>query len=142
MSSIQVPQPVAIADAGGRRTAAAANRPSSSTNPAPLCLIAFAAVTFMFSLVNATAVSAAVEPVIITTGLIFGGATQLAGGLILIRAGDTLNGTLFATFGGFWTVLAAYLQWFLKGIPAAQVGHATGLLLATFALIAATCPTD
>ncbi len=106
-------------------------------NSGPLCLIAFAAVTFMISLVNAGGVSSAVVPVIISTGLIFGGTTQLLGGLIQIRTGNTLNGALFSTFGGFWIVLAAYLQWFSKGVPPAQAGHATGLLLYTFAIVAA-----
>lgn len=112
-------------------------KPSTRGSAGPLCLIAFAAVTFMFSLVNASAVSGSVVPVIITTGLIFGGATQLAGGLILIRAGDLLNGALFSTFGGFWIILPAYLEWFSKAVPTAQAGHATGLLLYTFAAIAA-----
>lgn len=106
-------------------------------NSGPLCLIAFAAVTFMISLVNAKGISGAVVPVIISTGLIFGGATQLVGGLIQIRTGNTLNGALFSTFGGFWVVLAAYLEWFSKSVPAAQAGHATGLLLYTFAVVAA-----
>jgi len=82
-------------------------------------------------------VSGAVVPMVISTGLIFGGATQLVGGLIQIRTGNTLNGALFSTFGGFWVVLAAYLEWFSKAVPAAQAGHATGLLLYTFAIIAA-----
>lgn len=112
-------------------------KPSGWANSGPLCLIAFAVVTFMFSLVNAEGVSSAVVPVIISTGLIFGGTTQLIGGLIQIRTGDTLNGALFATFGAFWIVLPAYLEWFSKAVPAAQVGHATGLLLYTFAIVAA-----
>jgi hypothetical protein len=39
-----------------------------------------------------------VVPVIISTGLIFGGTTQLIGGLIQIGAGDALNGLLFCDF--------------------------------------------
>jgi succinate-acetate transporter protein len=113
------------------------SKPSGWANSGPLCLIAFAAVTFMISLVNAKGVSNAVVPMVISTGLIFGGATQLVGGLIQIRTGNTLNGALFSTFGGFWVVLAAYLEWFSKAVPAAQAGHATGLLLYTFAIIAA-----
>jgi len=112
-------------------------KPSGWANSGPLCLIAFAAVTFMISLVNAKGVSGAVVPMVISTGLIFGGATQLVGGLIQIRTGNTLNGALFSTFGGFWVVLDAYLEWFSKEVPAAQAGHATGLLLYTFAIIAA-----
>lgn len=64
----------------------------------PLCLIAFAVITFMFSLLNAGVVPQAVVPIIIATGLIFGGITQLTAALIQIGSGDTLNGALFATF--------------------------------------------
>jgi succinate-acetate transporter protein len=91
----------------------------------------------MFSVVNAGGVSSAVVPAIISTGMIFGGATQLICGLLQIRTGNTLNGALFSTFGGFWIVLPAYLEWFSKAVPPAQVGHATGLLLYTFAIVAA-----
>lgn len=63
----------------------------SRINAAPLCLIAFALVTFMFSLINAGGVSHGVVPIVISTGLIFAGFTQLAAGLIQIRSGDTLN---------------------------------------------------
>ncbi|MFZ0382697.1 MAG: acetate uptake transporter [Solirubrobacteraceae bacterium] len=106
-------------------------------NSGPLCLIAFAATTFMISMVNAKGVNAAVVPVVLSCGLIFGGAVQLVGGLLQLRTGNTFNGALFSTFGGFWIVLAAYLEWFAKAVPAAQVGHTTGLLLYTFAIIAA-----
>jgi hypothetical protein len=51
------------------------------------------------------AVPHAVVPIIIATGLIFGGITQLAAALIQIGSGDTLNGALFATFASFWIVL-------------------------------------
>ena len=154
MSTANRQQPAEVGAAGGRtregrpsqsadfdrgepKHSEAETKPAGSVSAGPLCLIAFAAVTFMFSLVNAKGVSGAVVPVIISTGLIFGGATQLAGGLILIRAGDLLNGALFSTFGGFWIVLPAYLEWFSKTVPAAQAGHATGLLLYTFAVVAA-----
>jgi uncharacterized protein len=106
-------------------------------NTPPLCLIAFAVITFMFSLLNAGAVPHAVVPIIIGTGLIFGGITQLSAALIQIASGDTLNGALFATFASFWIVFPAYLEWFSNAVPAAQSGHATGLLLYTFAIIAA-----
>lgn len=106
-------------------------------NSGPLCLIAFAATTFMISMVNAKGVSSAVVPMVLACGLIFGGAVQLVGGLLQLRTGNTLNGALFSTFGGFWIVLAAYLEWFSKAVPPTQVGHTTGLLLYTFAIIAA-----
>ena len=112
-------------------------RVAGRVNTPPLCLIAFAVITFMFSLLNAGAVPHAVVPIVIATGLVFGGITQLAAALIQIGSGDTLNGALFSTFASFWIVLPAYLEWFAKSVPTDQAGHATGLLLYTFAIVAA-----
>lgn len=108
---------------------------ASRVNATPLCLIAFAVATFMFSLINTGAVSHAIVPIVISTGLIFGGLTQLTGGLIQIATGDTLNGALFSTFASFWIVLGAYLEWFSKSVPTPQRGEAAGLLLYTFAIV-------
>jgi succinate-acetate transporter protein len=124
------------ADIGHGRGEPPARLPRRVNTP-PLCLIAFAVITFMFSLLNAGAVPHAVVPIIIATGLIFGGITQLAAALIQIGSGDTLSGALFATFASFWIVLPAYLEWFSKAVPSAQAGHASGLLLYTFAIVAA-----
>jgi succinate-acetate transporter protein len=101
-------------------------------NAGPLSLLAFAVVTLMLSLVNVHAISAGVTPVVASVGLIFGGTTQLIGGLIQMRTGNTFQGVLFSSFGAFWIALAAILQWYLKEVPAAQVGHALGLLLYGF----------
>jgi succinate-acetate transporter protein len=101
-------------------------------NAGPLSLLAFAVVTLMLSLINAKAVTASVSPVVFSVGLIFGGTTQLIGGLIQMRNGNTFQGVLFSSFGAFWISLAAILQWYLKEVPAAQAGHALGLLLYAF----------
>jgi succinate-acetate transporter protein len=61
--------------------------------------------TLMLTLIGR---SGAAVPAIISTGLLFGGATHLVGGLIQLRTGNALNGTLVSTFGGFWIVLPAY----------------------------------
>ncbi|MGO9905588.1 MAG: acetate uptake transporter [Solirubrobacteraceae bacterium] len=101
-------------------------------NAGPLSLLAFAVVTLMLSLINVKAISAEVTPVVASVGLIFGGTTQLIGGLIQMRTGNTFQGALFTSFGAFWIALAAILQWYVKEVPAAQVGHALGLLLYGF----------
>jgi uncharacterized protein len=108
--------------------------PASPTwgNAGPLSLLAFAVVTLMLSLINVKAITADVTPVVFGVGLIFGGTTQLIGGLIQLRNGNTFQGVLFSSFGAFWIALAAILQWFLKEVPAAQAGHALGLLLYGF----------
>jgi succinate-acetate transporter protein len=114
----------------------AAPTPVDWGNSTPLCLFAFAAVTFMISMVNAGAVNGAAVPVVISVGLFFGGGTQLIGGFMQLRTGNTLDGVLFSTFGAFWIVLAAIMLWFSKLVPASQLGHAEGLLLYTFTMLA------
>ena len=93
----------------------------------------------MLSLINAKVVTATVAPVVFSVGLIFGGTTQLIGGLIQMRNGNTFQGVLFSSFGAFWISLAAILQWYLKEVPAAQAGHALGLLLYAFIPLVLVC---
>lgn len=66
--------------------------------------------------------------------LMFGGVTQLIAGIIQFRTGNTFGGVLFSTFGAFWLSLFAIAQFFLKDVPAAQVGHALGLFLFAFGI--------
>ncbi|MGZ6574695.1 MAG: acetate uptake transporter [Solirubrobacteraceae bacterium] len=113
--------------------------PSRSTmldwgNSAPLALFAFAVTTFMLSMINANAINKGVEPVVFGVALMFGGITQLIAGIIQLRVGNTFAGVLFSGFGAFWMSLFAIVQWFLKDVPAAQVGHAQGLFLYAFGI--------
>ena len=103
-------------------------------NSAPLALAAFAVTTFMLSMINAEFISAGVEPVVFAVALMFGGLTQLLAGLIQLRTGNTFAGVLFSGFGAFWLSLFAAAEFFLKEIPADQVGHALGLFLYAFGL--------
>jgi len=103
-------------------------------NSAPLALFAFAVTTFMLSMINADAINKGVEPVVFGVALMFGGLTQLIAGIIQLRTGNTFAGVLFSGFGAFWLSLFALAQWFLKEIPAAQVGHAFGLFLYAFGI--------
>ena len=41
---------------------------------------------------------------------------------------------LFAGFGAFWLSFFAIGQWFLKDVPALQVGHALGLFIYAFGI--------
>jgi len=84
--------------------------PEGWGNAGPLSLLAFAVVTLMLSLINAKAITADVAPVVFGVGLIFGGTTQLIGGLIQLRNGNTFQGVLFSCFGAFWIALAAILD--------------------------------
>jgi uncharacterized protein len=67
--------------------------------------------------------------VVFRVPLMFRGVTQLIAGIIQVRTGNALAGVLFSGLGAFWLSLFALAQWFLKDIPAAQVGPASGLFL-------------
>ena len=121
------PAPVAAATAAG----------VAWGNSAPLALAAFATTTFMLSLIYITAVPAATTPVVFGVALMFGGLAQFVGGVIQLRMGNTFGGMLFCGFGAFWLSLFAFAQFFVKSVPAAQVGHAEGLFLYAFGIFAA-----
>ena len=101
-------------------------------NSAPLALFAFGVTTFMLSMVNAGWIAKGVQPVVFGVALMFGGLTQLIAGIIQLRTANTFAGVLFSGFGAFWLSLFAIVQWFIKDVPAAQVGHAQGLFLNAF----------
>ena len=101
-------------------------------NAAPLALAAFAVTTFMLSMFYIGAFNEAAKPVVFGVALMFGGITQLIAGLIVLRSGNTFGGVLFMGFGGFWLSLFAFVQFFVKGIPAAEVGHAQALFVFAF----------
>jgi succinate-acetate transporter protein len=103
-------------------------------NAAPLALAAFAVTTFMLSMVNANLVDKGTEPVVFGVALMFGGIAQLIAGTIEFRNGHTFAGVLFSTYGAFWMSLYAIAEYFLKAVPAEQVGHALGLYLFAFGI--------
>jgi succinate-acetate transporter protein len=109
-------------------------KPQLWGNSGPLALSGFAVTTFMLSMVNAKLINAGVEPVVFGVALMFGGLAQLIAGIIQFRTGNTFGGVLFTSYGAFWLSLFAIVQYFLKDIPAAQVGHALGLFLYAFGL--------
>jgi succinate-acetate transporter protein len=128
MTTADLAQPLA------QPAAQAAPTASGWGNSAPLGLAAFAVTTFMLSMVNAKLVNAGVEPVVFGVALMFGGLTQLIAGVIQFRTGNTFTGVLFSTFGAFWLSLFAIVQFFIKDVPPAQVGHALGLFLYAFGI--------
>jgi uncharacterized protein len=105
-------------------------------NSAPLALAAFAVTTFMLSMINAKFINAGVEPVVFGVALMFGGLAQFVAGILQFRIGNTFGGMLFTGFGAFWLAFWAIVQFYLKEIPAAQVGHAVGLFLYAFGMLA------
>ena len=105
-------------------------------NSAPLALAAFAVTTFMLSMINAKFINGGVEPVVVATAMMFGGLAQFVAGILQFRIGKTFGGMLFTGFGAFWLAFWAISQFYAKEIPAAQVGHAIGLFLYAFGMLA------
>lgn len=133
MATTDVPKPAPTVSGNG--AGAAQERPvpvpvvPKFANAGPLGLAAFALTTFLLSMVNANLVNKGVEPVVFGTALAFGGIAQILAGMWAFRAGNTFAGTAFTAYGGFWLSFWALVQFFVKDIPAAQVGNAVGLYL-------------
>lgn len=139
-----VSQPPAVAHPGSPQAPALpeVSRPPAPTttsgwgSAAPLGLLALGVTTFMLGMINAEAVSPAVQPVVFGVALMFGGIIELAAAIIALRTGETFMGAVFGSFAGLFLSLFAFAQWFAKDIPATQAGHALGLFLYAFGILA------
>jgi len=100
-----------------------------TADPGPLGLGAFALTTFVLSMFNAGLVGKGGEPVVLGLALAYGGLAQLLAGMWEFRTGNTFGAVAFTSFGAFWLSFWALNQFFVKDIPAADVGHAVGLFL-------------
>src|SRR3954464_5205889 len=98
-------------------------------DPGPLGLAGFAMTTFVLSMFNSQLVGKGGEPVVLGLALAYGGLAQLLAGMWEFRTGNTFGAVAFTSFGAFWLSFWALNQFFVKDIPAADVGHAVGLFL-------------
>jgi len=71
-------------------------------NPAALGLVAFGLTTVLLSLINAGALPAGGEPVVIPLALAFGGLMQIFAGAFEFKLGNTFGMTAFLSYGAFW----------------------------------------
>ncbi|HET6507170.1 MAG TPA: acetate uptake transporter [Baekduia sp.] len=111
--------------------------PTPLADPGPLGLAAFALTTFVLSMFNANLVGAGGEPVVLGLALAYGGIAQFAAGMWEFRTGNTFGAVAFSSFGAFWLSYWAFVEFFAKGIPAADVGHAVGLYLIAWGIFTA-----
>jgi succinate-acetate transporter protein len=100
-----------------------------TADPGPLGLGAFALTTFVLSMFNADLVGKGGEPVVLGLALAYGGIVQVLAGMWEFRTGNTFGAVAFSSFGAFWLSFWALNQFYVKGIPAGDVGHAVGLFL-------------
>ena len=61
--------------------------------------------------------------------LAYGGLAQLLAGMWEFRTGNTFGAVAFSSYGAFWISFWAFVTFFEKDIPKADVGNAVGLYL-------------
>jgi succinate-acetate transporter protein len=122
-------------------TAPAAQRvsfiPSAVADPGPLGLAAFAMTTFVLSFFNSGLMGSGGEPVVLGLALAYGGLAQLLAGMWEFRTGNTFGAVAFTSYGAFWLSFWAFNQFYADQVATADVGHAVGLYLISWAIFTA-----
>jgi succinate-acetate transporter protein len=111
--------------------------PTAIADPGPLGLAAFALTTFVLSMFNANLLGAGGEPIVFGLALTYGGLAQLLAGMWEFRTGNTFGAVAFTSYGAFWLSFWAFVQFYEKSVPAADVGHAVGLFLIAWGIFTA-----
>lgn len=82
-------------------------------NPAPLGLSAFALSTFVLSMVNAGAMGATNDSVVVGLAMFYGGLIQLLAGMWEMALENTFGALALSSYGGFWMSFGAIsIPWF------------------------------
>jgi succinate-acetate transporter protein len=111
--------------------------PTPIADPGPLGLAAFALTTFVLSMFNAGLMGSGGEPVVFGLALAYGGLAQFAAGMWEFRTGNTFGAAAFTSYGAFWLSFWAFVEFFEKDVPKADVGHAVGLYLIAWGIFTA-----
>jgi succinate-acetate transporter protein len=111
--------------------------PTPVADPGPLGLAAFALTTFVLSMFNAGLMGSGGEPVVFGLALAYGGLAQFAAGMWEFRTGNTFGAAAFTSYGAFWLSFWAFVEFFEKDVPKADVGHAVGLYLIAWGIFTA-----
>ena len=113
-------------------------RPVAATaDPAPLGLAALAVSTLVLSVFNAGLLNHSGFPVVLGVAVAYGGIAQLLAGMWEFRRGNTFGAMTFGSYAAFWLSYWALEQFFVKQIPAGEVGAATALFFITWAIFSA-----
>jgi hypothetical protein len=130
MSSATVRQP----EAREREPVEGRSAAWTPADPGPLGLAGFALTTFVLSMFETGLVSKSAEPVVLGLALAYGGIAQLLAGMWEFRTGNTFGAVAFTSFGAFWISFWALVTFFIKDIPATEVGAALGLYLISWGI--------
>jgi succinate-acetate transporter protein len=111
-------------------TAGTAVPPASTTaDPAPLGLAAFAGTTFFLSVVNTNLLGTSVQTIVLGLALFYGGLAQLLAGMWEFVKGNTFGALAFSSYGAFWLSFWYLLNHLPTGAKATDILHGVGLYL-------------
>ena len=91
--------------------------PDRTGNPAPLGLMGFGMTTILLNLHNAGFI--ALDSMILSMGIFYGGLAQVIAGIMEWKKGNTFAATAFTSYGMFWLSLVALIT-----LPKAGLGVA------------------
>jgi len=105
---------------------------TTTVNPAPLGLSAFALTTFVLSAANAHLLTGGPGAVTIVVGLalFYGGLAQLLAGMWEFKVGNTFGATAFSSYGAFWLAFGGSVQF--HWLPAGS--NAVGFFLLSWTI--------
>jgi uncharacterized protein len=104
-------------------------------HPAPWAVTAFATTSFMLGVFQTGLLNSAGLPVVLPATFFFGGLVQIIVAIMEFTRGNLFAGAVFGTYGPFWVMFGAFETLYATSVPAAQLGPATSLFLAVFAVI-------
>ncbi len=104
-------------------------------NPAPWAVTAFATTSFMLGMFQTGLLNAKGIPIVLPATFFFGGLVQIIVAILEFARGNLFGGAVFGTYGPFWVMFGAFETIYVGSVPAAQLGSATSLFLAVFAVI-------
>src|SRR5579875_3104542 len=104
-------------------------------NPGPWAVTAFATTSFMLGMFQTGLLNAKETPIVLPATFFFGGLVQIIVAIMEFSRGNLFAGAVFGTYGPFWVMLGAFDTLYATSVPAAQLGSATSLFLAVFAVI-------
>jgi succinate-acetate transporter protein len=103
-----------------------------SANPAPLGLMGFGMTTVLLNIHNAGYFP--LSPVILSTGIFYGGLAQIIAGILEYKKGNTFGLTAFVSYGMFWLMLVALILSPKLGLPEATPVGFMGCFFALWGL--------
>jgi uncharacterized protein len=112
-------------------------------DPGPLGLAAFAATTFMLSMINSglvgdkTLVGGGLLPMVAGLALAYGGIAQVLAGLWEFRTGNTFGAVAFCSYGAFWISFFLIVQLGVGATAKNEVFSGLSLYLYTWGIFTA-----